>query len=225
MRDVHPYRSGGSGRERDCPLCQRPLDGHRSATCPTCGLWWQSDLTDRVRAPRDLVSDEPRLPLRLLLRDSVGFGWFAVLLFFVSGAYGGSWAIWALRHDASGFLGWATLLVSLPLALLVGTHGLAALLQQLCRQFSPSRLEADDSNLRVRIWNTTGGLVSGFRRTDATVPRADVVGVALYTGQGGASQLFIAHASGLAFATGWSGTKEEATRLAQPILRWCYESA
>jgi len=217
---VHPYRTSESGREHDCPLCHRPLERLPSATCATCGLRWRVLGSEEEIAPRDLVSDEPRLPFRLLLRDSGGFSWVAVLLFFVSVGYGGSWIIWFLRHGTSGLLAWAALLVSLPLGLFWGTYCLAALLQHLFRRFLPSRLEADQSTLHVRVWNTWEGLVSGFRRTDATVPRDQIVGVTFHTDQGGNSQLFIAHASGLAFGTGWSGTREEATRLAQPILCW-----
>ena len=204
-----------------CPLCNLTLDGSRSATCPGCGLWWVGARSDREMLAAGTVSDESPVPLGLALRESVSLWWVVILLVFACFGYGAAlMTILSVRQDPSSLPAWAALLVGLSLGGLVGTVCAASVIQLLLHAIIPARLEGDESRLRVRVWNTWDGLLSGFRRTDVMVPGNQIEGVAFLTGRGGDSQLFLLHSSGLTFGTGWSGTKADAMRISEPLVRW-----
>jgi hypothetical protein len=207
-----------------CPACKV---GHepRPEVCNTCGLWWVP-FGERDESVPLRSRAEPQLPLRLLLRHgaSIGLVGVSVLICFSSLGYLAADAIWSLHDGKAGLLGWAALLVSFPLALLVGTSCSAMLLQEALHGLFPARLHIDESHLRMSAWITWEGLLSGFRRINVTVPRCELTGVMLSLSQGGHSQLFLVHSCGLAFATGWSGTRETALRFGNEILR-CLDPA
>jgi hypothetical protein len=177
--------------------------------------------SDREILAPSTVSDELPVPFGLALRESVSLWWVVTFLVFACFGY---WAalmtVFSVRQDPSSLPGWAALLVGLSLGGLVGTYCTAVLVQLLLHAIIPARLEGDESRLRVRVWNIWDGLLPGFRRTDVMVPRDQFAGVAFLTGRGGESQLFLLHSSGLTFGTGWSGTKADAMRISEPLLRW-----
>lgn len=150
MTMPQPYRDGDAAQ--DCPICHCLLEDARSGTCANCGVWWARAGQDSV-APRGPLSDasEPPLPLRVTLRQSIGWGSGIVFLYLTVFGYGASWFIF----DASwSGLTWAAVLVSLPLGLLVGTYCGVVVVRLLLHQLVPSRLDGEESALRVRVWNT-----------------------------------------------------------------------
>lgn len=203
-----------------CPSCTRPLRDHRSATCADCGLWWIGAPAPERILP--LPSEEPILRFVLHLRTHMDVRWLLVTL--ALGVLASSFVISAFAHPSwfftSSWSGQLLVLLGLAVCGWIGVSCLAHAVQLLLHAVSPSRLEGDRLRLRVRVWNTWGGLWSGFRRTNALFPREKLRGAALTAGQGGQSQLFVVHASGQAFGTGWSGDEDEGRRLATSFLRW-----
>lgn len=215
-----PYRANPSGAVPRCPLCDTDLAPPRPSTCATCGLWWvlPNERYERLRPPAELAGTGPVLFLRL--RPPVVAAGFVPCLAFCLGCYG---AALILVFDLAHGPGPARCLTSLGgllLALWIGTFCAGCLVQGLLLLAVPSRLGGDESALRVRVWNTWEGLASAFRRTDVRVPREHLTGVLLGTAQNGDSQLFLLHASGLAFGTGWRGTRERALTLGEAVDRW-----
>jgi len=125
-----------------------------------------------------------------------------------------------LAQDPGSGWAWVSLAAGLPLGGYVGAMFVCAIVQEVLRTFVPTRLDGEATCLRVRAWHTWFGIWDGFRRTDVRVPRAEVTGIGLWTGQGGERQVCVRHASGLALGTGWGGRREDAIRQVEPLLAW-----
>ncbi|MDF3066421.1 MAG: hypothetical protein K0R38_2022 [Polyangiaceae bacterium] len=127
--------------------------------------------------------------------------------------------IWRQRSaDVPLLEGLLGLLLSLPLALVLGLFSTAALVQLVMDQVWPSRVDVDAESLRFRMWHTWDGLLSGFRRVDTRLQRRDMEGVAFGTAQGGGCQLFVVHVSGNQFYAGFTGARPLAEQFALAIL-------
>lgn len=202
----------------ECPLCLARLDNVVSATCPSCGLWWVSRDLETVSAPS---SSGAPAPSPFLLGEgghvagiSVGLLLGAALLATSAAPLSPRWQM----PDPG--LTWAMRVVAVLIVGGFGLHFLLASLAALLPVLSPSRLEIDGPHLRVRVWNNWSSLRAAFRRTDTRVPRGDVRWVGLGAGQAGQALLFVVHASGRAFGTGWSGSPEEGKLLAARLAAW-----
>jgi len=128
--------------------------------------------------------------------------------------------VWSVLQSSTDWNAWVKLLLGLPLGGCVGTYCVASVLADLIHVVVPSRLEGDPTQLQVRVWRTWTSVWQAFRRTELRVPRHQVKGVAFSTSQGWETQLFILHSSGLAFATGWCGSRAQAMVLKEALLRW-----
>ena len=145
---------------------------------------------------------------------AMGFLIAAVLLTAFAAPFSPSW------HLPAPGLTWAMRLVAFPITGGLGVCVLLASAGELLHALSPSRLEVDGPHLRVRVWNTWSSLWRAFRRTDARIPRDEVRWVGLGPGQTERAEIFVVHASGHAFWTGWSGAREEGERLAAQVSAW-----
>lgn len=112
----------------------------------------------------------------------------------------------------------------LPLAILLGTYTAVSLARASLYRLIPSRLEGDAVTLRLRIWRTWNGLLTGFRRTDARMPREHIVGVAIGHDQGRNAQLFLVHCSGQHFYAGFTGDLGTLERTGAAIQSWIGEA-
>jgi hypothetical protein len=203
-----------------CPNCQAALEGGLSSVCQSCGLLWV-DATNREMVRGQPLSDEAPKAWRLVLREFPPLWRVVVLICFMCMAYGAAWAaLWNVIASPSGWLGWAALIVGVLLGGFVGTFALAGLMQSVLRSVFPTYLELDGNQhvVRMNAWNTWEGAMSGFRRVKAMLPYNQLEGFALLTGQGGESQFFLLHRSGLACGTGWSGTRPKATELGKSLM-------
>ncbi len=182
-----------------------------------CGLWW---VTTSGRALE--ASGEARpvaLPATVLMPEA-RFGGTGTTLLLCGTAVGFGIAAWIAHAATTGITALPMVLVSLPLSILVGAFCGACLLGNALRSLAPARIELGETHMRLRLWRSWGGLGAGFRRTTVTLARGEIARVELHMGQGGQSQIFLKHASGLSLGTGWSGSDEEAARLCGPILSW-----
>lgn len=197
-----------------CPLCG-PTDGAR---CQKCGLWWGT--AHETFSGSDAAAHTSSLRIRL--RSEVSLRWVATLLAFGGFALGSAsvCGLSLIRTPPNSLLAWLAVLVALLLGALVGTYFAGALAQVALHARLPSQLSRDGAMIRVQVWHTWDGLWRGFRRTDALVPRAQLCGVEFMVGQGGETHVFLAHASGRAFGTGWRGSRKAAMRLAEELSAW-----
>lgn len=127
--------------------------------------------------------------------------------------------IWSVLNNP-GWKDWMNLLVGVPFGGLVGVSCGAMVAGSVIHIFIPSYLEGNASFLQVRVWNTWEGVWQCFKRTDVKVPCKQLKGAAFSIGQGGQTQLFILHSSGLAFGTGWSGSRMRAIQLKERVIHW-----
>ncbi len=141
------------------------------------------------------------------------------MLLLAASALGAAIVIASSRHIYSGFFEVALALLAFPVSLWVGSFMLIWASQAILQRLVPSRLEFDDSSLRVRLWRDGPGTFARFLRTDVRVPREHISGAILTLDQGGHSRLRLVHLSGIAFDTGWSGAAADAHRLGATILR------
>jgi len=133
----------------------------------------------------------------------------------------GAWTIVSGVHDAA----WSVsslfgIIVSLPLAIFLGAYAAAALVQDLLHFLVPSRLEGDATVLRLSMWRTWEGLLSGFRRIDARMLREHLVGVSVGLDQGQNAQLFLVHRSGYHFYAGYTGDRRHLDPIAAATQAW-----
>ena len=210
----------------ECPACPTELGPQSSLTCSRCGLWWvQGDRHERWTAPKGIPL-EPSPRLRLRVAEPFPFGCALALLTLVVVGWGVAWTLPSSLGDVPSFGGWGVLalpfglLVSLPLGVLVGTWSAAVLARAGLGLLVPSRLDGDSTALRLRVWKTWRGLASGFVRTQATIPRERILGVAFGRGQGGHSQLFLVHQSGYHFYAGFTGDRQRLEELGISIEQW-----
>ncbi|MBI5596450.1 MAG: hypothetical protein HY928_10215 [Elusimicrobia bacterium] len=128
----------------------------------------------------------------------------------------------ALRGPSWGPWRWADWL-RLALGLLVGGGVLymvvVSLGYDLLEAAFPSYLLAGPDSLRVRVRRSSGNGLPSWSCTDLSVPRSDVKGVRLWSGQY-EWVLFVVHSSGLAFSTGWHGALEDGMRIGKRLAEW-----
>lgn len=213
-----PYRAASPGVLRRCPLCELDLD-EGSSICTTCGLSWAApDANERAVRPSGDPGIGPPITHLVLPRPlSIGIDLFVlVLAVFVIGS---AVVIASSRHIYSGFFEVALALLAFPVSLWVGFFMIIWTLQAILQRLVPSRLEFDESSLRVRIWRDGPRTFARFLRTDVRIPREHIKGAVLTLDQAGHSCLRLVHLSGVAFDTGWSGPTSDAQRLGTTILR------
>jgi hypothetical protein len=204
-----------------CPLCSDLRDHARVTTCQRCRGWWVDPGRlgfERYEASGSGASGALalRLPARVPWGSMVVVAALGALCL---GAIGLGLA--AVLQRPTALSSWGQLVLGLPLWI-VGPACLACVVAWTLHARSPSRLVGDDHTLRLRVWRTWEGTWAALHRLEPQVPRADLHGVALVHGQGGATdtQLFLLHRSGLALGTGWSGTTEQARAHGAHVVAW-----
>jgi hypothetical protein len=205
-----------------CPICRRPFA--RSYTCGECGLWWTNRNAEAGFEPYEDPVAAPNLVLHLrqtvepvgqvILLGIAAFGWWALWLTLNS----------VLAFPRSGY-SWVGFLVALPVGGLVAVTCTTMLASAGLHFLVPSRLNCNADGMHVRVWATWSGLWANFRRRRIFIPRHQLNGVTFNIGQGGGHQLFIKHASGWSFGTGWDGTKGAYSKYAISIVSWLKATA
>ena len=201
-------------RREACPLCGHRLNFVFSATCAQCGLWWVASVEANAARPAaaEAVSE---ICLRLKANTDIAF-WVVVSLFAAVGYGTLLFCIWNLAGGPPNVLTLVALLCGLPLGGLLAFPASEAIVQHALELAVPGRIDGDRLGLRLRAWRSG----SGFRRVDVLVPRSAIVGVGFWSGQGYETHLFLVHACGCAFATGWAGTRQRADAYAEVLQRW-----
>lgn len=204
-----------------CPLCTDTRDAAPVSTCQRCRGWWVDP--GRLGSERHEVvggAAHGRLALRLPAR--VPWGSMVVVTalgLLCLGAIG--LGVAAVVERPTALASWGQLVLGLPLWI-VGPACLACVVAWTLHALSPARLDSDEGDLRLSVWRTWEGTWAALHRLELRVPRADLRGVALVHGQGGAAdtQLFLLHRSGLALGTGWSGSTAQARAHGARVVDW-----
>lgn len=206
--------------ELNCPVCGHDLSC--LSACSNCGLWWTDPEHCCELIENSELFNQTLDSFHTNLREPIPFIFLGVLLFFGSCGYGASLAVVsAIVHHSESLFAWLGLIMALPLGLFLGTYCFGAIFRIFLHAIMPSKLVGEEHTLKLRVWNTWGGLWDGFRQVKADVPRNQLTGVVFSRGQGGDWQLFILHSSGLALGTGWSGrTKTDALNMSVSLLTW-----
>ncbi len=188
-------------------------------TCKGCGLWWLPPNDRPVLDGRDQSGSSTAcvLPLRrpfavfasaVVLGFGV-FGWGTVLL-----------ALDSVRSAPRSVSAWAVLLVALLVGGVLGAGAFSLVASELLHFVMPSRLVCDAEGMRVELWETWSGTWARLLRRRTVIPRGQLRGVTHGISQGGAHQLFIVHASGWSFGTGWEGSEQRHAEHAREIAGW-----
>lgn len=210
MTIEQPYRERPSTWAWPCVPCQEAWSSPDGAVCGTCGLLW---MRPHYEVERLLLNGAPRrrpTPRAFGVRPWINLLWLLLLPIIAINCMG-VWCYASMLTDPRGFgvdifcpLGIAACLASaLPCTALV-VYGLASV----CR---PSRLEAFDAFLRVRVRTGREDRVLGrWRRTDLAVPYEQIVGVARTE----SGSLCVLHPSGSAWVIDWDLRAETVRDLA-----------
>jgi hypothetical protein len=169
-----------------CPLCSDLRDHARVTTCQRCRGWWVDPGRlgfERYEASGSGASGALalRLPARVPWGSMVVVAALGALCL---GAIGLGLA--AVLQRPTALSSWGQLVLGLPLWI-VGPACLACVVAWTLHARSPSRLVGDDHTLHLRVWRTWEGTWAALHRLELQVPRADLHGVALVHGQGGAT--------------------------------------
>jgi len=209
-----------------CEACPVELGQRNSQTCPWCGLWW---VTGSTHTRWEGTPDTPSGPadaLRLSLpsyRPPFGFTVFVVIL--APFGWASAWTIVSgLADTPLSLQSLPFLVLSLPLAVLIGMWSVIVLAQTILHRLIPSRLQGEAGVLRLRLWRTWGGLLSGFRRTDVRISREHLVGLAVGFDQGRNAELFLIHSTGQHFYAGFTGDRQHLDKIATAIQPWLAEA-
>jgi hypothetical protein len=218
---ARPYRThawGGSTLTA-CPACASALHGVEEAVCDGCGLHWirpGAELTP-IEAEGSGRSASVRVSLRKRASTGQVVSWLGMVAVGVLGSIAAGSAAWDALPAGSDLV---LLLLVVPVGAWITVCCAACVLDCALQAAIPSRVDGDDVHLRVRVWRRWTGILDGLRRTDVCIPRDRIAGAGLREDPLGQSQLFVLHASGYAFGTGWRGTEQEGRRLAQSVARW-----
>lgn len=129
-----------------------------------------------------------------------------------------------LAHPGSAYA-WIGFLIALPIGGLLAVSCTAMEIATAVHFLVPSRLDCDEDGMHVSIWVTWSGLWQNFNRRKIFIPRHQLRGVTFTIGQGGHHHLFIKHASGWSFGTGWSGPQGAYDAHAGSIASWLKATA
>lgn len=222
-----PYRTHAKREHARwaCPACAGARSCEADAVCTACGLSWIAPGSEFGAMDGGLPNDSAApsggeaVGVCLRVRPSLGqlVSWLTMVLVGAFGVMAAGSAAWDALPAGSDLV---LLLLVVPVGAWITVWCVACIVECALHTALPSRVDGDTRDLRVRVWRRWTGALEGLGRTDVRIPREEILGVGLQRGPLGQAELFVLHASGYAFGTGWRGSEEDGRRLALPIARW-----